>query len=249
MAVQLLPDKEDRIVLTPYDLISLKDAGIRGGAFAMRELNAKNLVSLSLSDPKKWPPILVTLCTAGYIVIDGYHRWEVAKEQNFDLVAICIPFSNENDIIEAAFRANLKHGLQASSENRSDYAYWLHVTYPDMEQAEIALRVGVTQSTVSKAIARREEDVRRARQGEEEMDEQAQKARLKKSGRAFTRAALRFLKETGDMEDSELVQVIQQVVKSKDKERLARIGRLLADQSSPSPHSTLRQFAGSRHNT
>ena len=241
--LQLLPDKEDRIYLSPYDFISLKDAGLRGGGLAMRELDQTNLESLLMSEPDTWPPVKVTLSIRGYILIDGYHRWEVAKRRGLDrILATCEPFSHENDIIEATFRANLKHGLKASGENKSDYAYWLHITYPDMEQTEIAERVGVTQSTVSKAIARREEDVRRARQEEHEPDEKARRARVKKSCRSFARGALRFLDETNALEDSELVQVISEVVKkSEDKERLVRIGRLLAGQPSV-PHSTLRQF-------
>jgi hypothetical protein len=142
--VQLLANQEE-LILTPYDLISLKDAELRGGAFAMRELDPQNLESLMLSDPASWPPIKVTLCIRGYILIDGYHRWQVAKVREIErLSATCEAYASENDVIEAAFRANLQHGLKASSENKSDYAYWLHVTYPEMEQAEIAQRVGIT---------------------------------------------------------------------------------------------------------
>jgi ParB-like chromosome segregation protein Spo0J len=192
----------------------------------------------------------VTLSLHGYVVIDGYHRWETAKRRGLDrLLATCEPFTSENDVIEAAFRANLHHGLKASSKNKSDYAYWLHVTYPEMEQAEIAMRVGVTQSTVSKAIARREEEVRRARQGEEEMDEKTQKSLVKKSCRSFTRFAIRFLKEVEDLDDEELITVMNSVLKkSEDKTRLARIGRLLNNDDLSMVQTTaplrLSQFAG-----
>jgi ParB-like chromosome segregation protein Spo0J len=230
--LELMPDQEDRISLSPYDLVSLKDAGIRGGTFAMRELDQENLESLALSDPKTWPPIKVTLSIRGYILIDGYHRWEIAKRKQLDrLLATVEAFASENDVIEAAFRANLHHGLKASAENRSDYAYWLHLTYPAMEQAEIAQRVGVLQSTVSRAIARREEELRNARQ-EEEPDEQAHKRLIKKSCKSFTRVALRFLNEVNDLDDAELMQALQAVVKTReDKARLARIGRLLTSES------------------
>lgn len=228
--VELLPDKEDRLVLTPFDLISLKDAGLRGGAFAMRPINQSNFDSLLLSDPASWPPILVTLSTHGYVLIDGYHRWEVAKFLHLDrMIATCEAFASENDVIEAAFRANLTHGLKASPENKSDYAYWLHVTYPQMEQADIAKRVGITQSTVSKAIARREEEARKARQEAAKMDEKQQKGLLRKSCRTFARVALRFLTETESLDDTELLQTLNAVVKkSEDKAKLARIGRLLS---------------------
>jgi ParB-like chromosome segregation protein Spo0J len=247
--LQLLPDKDERIFVSLHDLISLKEAGLRGGAFAMRALDAANLESLLVSDPRSWPPIIVTRSSRGYILIDGYHRCETAKRRGLDrLPAICVPFASEQDVVEAAFRANLKHGLKASQETRSDYAYWLHVTYPHMEQAEIAQRVGVTQSTVSKAIARREEEVRRARRSEEDMDEQTRKRFVKKSCRSFARGALRFLEEVDGLEDGELVQILQKVVKKdEDKTKLARIGRLLSmeDPSTNQPTAPLRlrQFA------
>lgn len=242
--LELLSDQEDRISLSPYDIISLEDAAIRGGTFAMRELDQQNLESLMLSDPTTWPPVKVTLTTRGYLLIDGYHRWETAKSKHLDrLLANCEPFTNENDVVEAAFRANLHHGLTASAENRSDYAYWLHLTYPNMEQAEIAARVGITQSTVSKAIARREEEIRKARlqQDETELDEKTRRRLVKKSCKSFARVALRFLNEVDDMDEAELMQTLQTVVKKQeDKTRLARIGRILSGDESGQATGPLR---------
>lgn len=239
--LELLSDQQDRIALSPYDLISLKDAEIRGGGFALRELDQENLESLMLSDPTTWPPITVTLTIRGYILIDGYHRWEVVKRRELDrIMATCKPFNNENDIIEAAFRANLHHGLKASTDNKSDYAYWLHLTYPDMEQADIAKRIGITQSTVSRAIARREEELRKARQNEEESDEQIRAHQIQRSCKSFTRTALRFLHEVDGLDDAELMKTLQAVIKKReDKVRLARIGRLLNGEAS----LRLRAFA------
>lgn len=239
--VELLTDREDRIYLSPYDIISLQDAGVRGGTFAMRPLDPENLESLALSDPATWPAIKVTLTTHGYVLIDGYHRWEISKRQQLDrLLTNCEPFASENDVVEAAFRANLHHGLKASTENRSDYAFWLHLTYPQMEQAEIAARACVTQSTVSKAIARREEELRKARQQDEaEPDEKTRKHQVKKSCRSFTRGALRFLDEVDGLDDEELIRTLQAVVKKQeDKTRLARIGRILSGDESGQAQTT-----------
>jgi DNA-binding MarR family transcriptional regulator len=240
--LELLPDREERLSLHPDDLISLKEAGIRGGVLAMRELDADNLESLERSDPATWPPIKVTLSTRGYIVIDGYHRWEIAKRHQMRLGATCIPYPDEHAVVEAAFRANLWHGLRSSRENRSDYAYWLHLTYPQMEQSEIAERVGVQQSTVSRAIARREEVLRQAREAQETSisEEARRQQQITKSCKSFTRGALRFLREADGLEDAELLQVLKTVVKKReDKAQLARIGRLLNGESP----LRLRQFA------
>ena len=233
--LELLPDREDHLSLPPSDLLSLEEAGIRGGAFAMRTLNAAHLERLSLSDPSRWPDVLVTRSTRGYVLIDGYHRREDARLRPLaHLLATCRPFAHDNEVVEAAFRANLRHGLPASAENRSDYAFWLHVTYPEMEQEEIARRVGVTQSTVSKAIARREADLHRARQEEDGApDEQSRAGHLQKSCRSFTRFALRFLGEVDKLDDADLMQMLQASVKKReDRTKLARIGRLLNSESS-----------------
>jgi ParB-like chromosome segregation protein Spo0J len=232
--VEFLPEEKERFTLTPRDLISLNNAGVKDGAYAMRPLNQQNFDSLLLSDPAEWPPILVTLSIRGYVLIDGYHRWEVAKFRRIpNLVATCKAFQSETDVVEAAFRANLVHGLAASQENRSDYAFWLHVIYPDMQQQEIARRACVTQSVVSKAISRRAEEARKARQ-EEALDTKERQERIKKYCRSFTKVALRFLHDVEAMDDAELQQVLSIVIKkNEDRTRLMRIGRLLNSGDEP----------------
>jgi predicted transcriptional regulator len=101
-------------------------------------------------------------------------------------------------VIEATFRANLKHGLQASQETKSDYCYWLHITYPTLTQQQIAARVGVTQSTVSRAIVQRkkqlEEVTRQTTQAAEETDDDLEvwKDGLVKRARHFVKSVSKF---------------------------------------------------------
>jgi predicted transcriptional regulator len=212
-------------LLSPFDLISLTDAKISGGTLAMRALNKEHLERLVLSNPKNWPDIKVTLCSAGYIVIDGYHRWEACKiKQLKALYATCETYQSESEIIEAAFRANLFHGQQASSETRGDYAYWLHLMNPTMEQTEIARSVGISQAAVSKAIAKREQEAR----PDGEMLPEEYKKLLKKSCRRFSRIAVRFLDEVEGLEEQELTEMFQTVVKrDEDRAKLIRVARLL----------------------
>lgn len=226
--VQLIP-QEQEVTVFPQGLLSLQDAGVADGAFAMRELNEEHLESLELSDHQKWTPILITLSSAGYIVIDGYHRWEVAKRQNWELKAICRAFSDERQVIEAAFRANLRHGLRASAQTRGDYAYWLFLTYPDLSQQEIAERAGLTQGAVSKAIAKREEA---ARQTGEERDGHDESEKIEKDCKKFARSAIRFIQIVGKLDDEELSRIILSSVREpEDKACLERIGRLLLQRS------------------
>jgi predicted transcriptional regulator len=207
-------------LLSPGDLISLanEDARIPGGAFAMRALNKDNVERLVLSDADTWP--------------DGYHRWEAAKIKHLKgFYATCKTYRTENDVVEAAFRANLHHGLQASQESRGDYAYWLHLTYPELEQIEIARRVGISQSAVSQAISKREEEAKKAAGLEEALSEKERQRLIKKTCKKFTREAVRFLDGVEDLSDQELIGVLKTIVKKdEERERLARIGRLLSNQ-------------------
>ena len=227
----LLPDTEDNLLLNLSDLVSLKDAQVPGADVAMRDLDQENLERLQCSDPENWPPILVTRCTTGYLVIDGYHRWEVTKMRELRTIkANCRAYHDENEVIEAAFRANLSHGLKASAETRGDYAYWLHITSPEMQQNKIARRVGITQGAVSKAIARRSNNAMKAVQQGEIIDEEMQKKQMKKSCRHFARVAAHFLDDVGQLDDGEIREIFNTVMTREEKIKLARIGRLLTNE-------------------
>ncbi len=228
----LLPDTEDNLLLNVSDLISLKGAHeIPGGVFALRALDQENLEHLQWSDPESWPPILVTRCMAGYLVIDGYHRWEVAKRRQLrTLKATCRAYHDENEVIEAAFRANLFHGLKATAETRGDYAYWLHITYPEMQQDDIARRVGITQGAVSKAISRRSNEARKTMQQRETIEKEKQKKQVQKSCRHFTRVATQFLDDVEQLDDVELRAIFNTIMTREEKIKLARISRLLTDE-------------------
>lgn len=196
----------------------------------MRNLDQENLERLYCSDPESWPPILVTRCASGYLVIDGYHRWEVAKrKQLYTLKATCRAYHNENEIIEAAFRANLFHGMRASLETKGDYAYWLHLTYPEMQQNDIARRVGITQGAVSKAIARRNNEVGNIMRPGEIIEKEKQKKLIKKSCRHFTRVATRFLDDVQQLDDVELEEIFNSIMTREELIKLARISRLFTN--------------------
>lgn len=227
--MRLLQHDQKAFRLPLDSIISLEESGISGGAFAMREINQGHVEHLAHSNPAEWPPIKVTKSDMGYILIDGYHRKLAAPQLSLtEILADCKSYSNENDVIEAAFRANLKHGLKASNETRSDYAYWLHLTYPKLRQEEIAERVGVTQSVVSKAIARREARLA----GEDAPEEQTK--RVIKTCRSFTRVALKFLTEMEEIDYEAIVQTLNAVAKTDhDRERIAKLGEILADSAYP----------------
>jgi hypothetical protein len=158
--------REDRVLsLDLYTLLSFRDVGLP--AEAQRDLSQEHIDTLMGSDPLDWPPINVTKTSRGFVITDGNHRREVATKLGCtEIRAKCTTYHIINDVIEAAFSANLTHGLPASHKTRSDYAYWLHKTYPDMLQTEIAQRVHLKQPTVSTAISRREREERQRQEYE-----------------------------------------------------------------------------------
>ncbi|GLV61196.1 hypothetical protein KDH_80120 [Dictyobacter sp. S3.2.2.5] len=233
--VTLLKEDRRHLTLKLEDLASLRDAGIEGADLAQRTLNTEHLERLALSDPATWPNIEVTKSDIGYLVIDGYHRWEAARLQGLaSLKATSKTYKTAPEVIEATFRANLAHGLPASGENRSNYAYWLHITYPDLEQKEIAQRVGITQPAVSVAIARREARERQEQaraQGEPvEVNIDAAYAAIDQTFRSFERTTARMFQSLGHIDDQELILRIRRTIHSDvDREHLEHLGRLLLE--------------------
>ncbi len=202
----------------------------------MRPINADHLESLVHSDPKSWPPIAVTLTDAGYICYDGLHRIQASKVLKLGTIrAKSTPFKNMNEIIEAAFRANLQHGLRASQTTRSDYCYWLSITYPDLTQRQIAIRVGVAQSTVSRAIEQRQKEKQESTKKDATTPKQAEEAKQKqaqdftKSTSRFLRVASEFLKTVEDYDDLVWNLQLELLNGLEDKQALRRVGQLLLD--------------------
>lgn len=163
MAVTLLPDEQFQVRVPLEELHSLRDAHIPGADLAQRPLNEAQVISLAMADPASWPAVVLTRTSLGLVVIDGYHRREAGKRRRLsELLADIRPFTSENEVIEAAFQANLTHGVPANATTRSDYAYWLFRTYPEMKQVEIAKKVGLKPPTVNTAIKRRERERKKA---------------------------------------------------------------------------------------
>jgi ParB-like chromosome segregation protein Spo0J len=224
---QLLPYDEENLQLSLTDLLSLKDAQIPGGAFAMRPLDQAHVQQLAESDQATWPTIQVTRCDAGFIVIDGNHRWAAARLKQAELIlASCKTYTDERAVIDTAFRANLTHGLKANMTTRGDYAYWLHVTFPSFPQEKIAERAGLTQGAVSKAIAKRE---RALQQAQEPVDPREQRRMARRAVVRLTKESERFFNEMAAFPDDELPALLAESLKEPGRTALARLGQLLIE--------------------
>jgi hypothetical protein len=244
-------EKEDRkkVKVALVDLHSLHDVGLTTEYAGVRPLNNEHLENLEQSEVESWPTLLITKTDQGYVVVDGYHRIEVAKRKKLtELEATSKTFNSENDVVEAAYQANLTHGLKSSAQTRSDYAYWLYKTYPGMEQKEIARRAMITQPAVSVAIARREAWAQKAEaeqggQGEEPtpISNEQKYASISKTFRSITRTTANLFKSVGNVDDRAAIRAIRETIRSdEERENMARVGRLLIE-SAKQPRATKKQ--------
>jgi ParB-like chromosome segregation protein Spo0J len=236
-ALQLLPEDRETITLNITELHSLKDIVKGTSTLAMRDIDPNHVETLSSIDPQLWPPISVTKTSVGYVYYDGQHRLHAANLLKLETIqATCKTFEDINELIEAAFRANLRHGLPASLKTRSDYCYWLSITYSHLSQRQIAARVGVTQSTVSRAIDQRKKQEQEIQQEEEASPESGQLEQWKegvvKRVKTFVRSVSKFPDTVKTSEHyTELVRELQYelVQVPEDRQTLLFAGQLLLD--------------------
>lgn len=143
------------------ELISLEDAGFEDAIFCWRGIDQEEIEHLVNSDISEWPAIEVVNCNVnGQVrkaIVDGYHRWEAARRKKVSIIqARAGNYASEEEVIEAAFRANMRNGRGASTGERSQYALWLYWQDPSDKPnlSAIARKVGLNQSTVSRYINR-----------------------------------------------------------------------------------------------
>ena len=126
--VRLLQEDREDFVVKISDLRTLEDVDIEDADLARRPTDRDHVISLLLSDIRRWPPILVTKTDQGYVIIDGYHRVAATTAIQWDEIRVtCKTFKTEQDMIRACFEANLRHGLPLNETSKSNYARWLHI--------------------------------------------------------------------------------------------------------------------------
>ncbi len=220
-------------ILIPIDkLIHLREAGILNAEMAERELKLERIESLKARDPEEWPLILITRTSIGYLVIDGYHRIRAALELRMKKIRAEVrPFANVEEMVEAAWIANRDHGEPLSAESRSAYAWWLHLTYPLMEQIEIAKRARISQPTVSKVLKRQYEKIQahEARHMLLSMEdlEGLQKAALRQKCNRVIGAAWSFYNDLRDLPDEEQQELLDITLTEADRAMLVALLEVL----------------------
>lgn len=126
------------------------------GYLVVRKIDKTNVASLVACELKGVPPIEIVQTNRGPVVIDGYHRWEAARQLGHDeIIGKAGTYPSERAVIDAAFCANLTHGKQASSQMRTAYAFWLWMNDKDINESEAARKAGITASVLNRYIARK----------------------------------------------------------------------------------------------
>jgi ParB-like chromosome segregation protein Spo0J len=230
--IEIINEARSSLLIPIDELIHLREAGIPNAEMAERELKLERIESLKARDPEEWPAILITRTSIGYIVVDGYHRIAAALALGKKKIQAEVrPFPTLNEMVEAAWIANRDHGEPLSQESRSAYAWWLHLTYPQMEQIELAKRARISQPTVSKMLKRQYEKMQahQARQMLLSMEdlEDLQKAALRQKCNRVIATAWAFYNDLRDLPDEEQQEVLDTTLSEADRTMLVALLEVL----------------------
>ena len=99
------------------------------------------------------PPVEVIKTPDGYLLADGFHRIAAAVLLGHDKIEANVRKGTDDDALELAALANLRHGQPLTREDRNDAIRRLHQAHPDWSQRQIAAKAGVSQKTVRNILA------------------------------------------------------------------------------------------------
>jgi ParB-like nuclease family protein len=254
--VQLLKCKEhaegEEFLIRIDQLHSLRDVGILtnpDARKAMRGVSQKQVERLMFSDPNEWPPIVVVLTDRGWAIVDGYHRRDAMKYKGLkEIKAECREFESEVAVIQAAYRANRKHGLPIPAESRSAYACYLHTVFPEMTQEELGHEAGISQPAVSIALSRREKAAEQkapkaqekppdqliTKQPEPLPEEKRHESALQ-DWQTITRDIRKLLEDTQDDELTRRAAMMEALTNIQDRDFLLEVAREIQAALAPPP--------------
>lgn len=131
-------------------ILKIKDICIVEKIYPRKSLN-EGLVkfySKNIKKGDKFPNVFVAYFEKKHILVDGRHRLEAYKSNGEDYIKADIKnnFPSMNDIYVASIRANLKHGLRFSIQDRIKIAY----TMADMKfhTADIFKISGISENKI-----------------------------------------------------------------------------------------------------
>lgn len=101
----------------------------------------------------KWPfpPVeLMRRKDGSLVLVDGWHRVEAARRNDWETVSATVVSGTETQIFEACLRANAKHGLRRTNEDKRKAVLAALEKWPGFDARKIARKCGVSHTFVSK---------------------------------------------------------------------------------------------------
>jgi len=163
--------------------------------------------------PEGWPPLKVVRRDEAHLLVDGYHRWEAAR--NLRLESVRIEVMNvppDEDLHELAFNLNVNHGRPLSLADRRTFAERVLRNQPHLADREIARRSGLAPNTVGAIRGQLEESAQIEQTTE----------RVGQGGYVY-----RPRREDGELPDADPVEAIGDFFTSQERRQQRRITRYL----------------------
>lgn len=163
--------------------------------------------------PDSWPPLKVVWRGGRYLLVDGFHRLEAAKNLRLESVRVeVVEVSPEADLHELAFDLNSTHGRPLSLADRRAFAERILRGHPRLADREIARRSGLAPNTVGAIRGRLEESA--------QIEQTAE--RVGQGGYVY-----RPRREDGELPEPDPVEAIGDFFTSRGRRQQRRIARYL----------------------
>ena len=163
--------------------------------------------------PEGWPPLKVVWREGRYLLVDGFHRLEAAKNIGLESVRVdLVEVSPEADLHELAFELNSTHGRPLSLPDRRAFAERILRGQPRLADREIGRRAGLAANTVG-AIRGRLEQSAQIEQTTE---------RVGQGGYVYSPR-----REDGELPDADPVEAFTDLFTSRERRQHRRLARYL----------------------
>lgn len=101
-----------------------------------------------------WPPVSLVVRDKRYVLVDGFHRLQAAKNLKLKSIrASILKIADDADLHAIAFTLNASHGRSLSLKDRRAFAARLLCLHANWSDREIGRQSGLAQPTITKIRA------------------------------------------------------------------------------------------------
>ncbi len=160
-----------------------------------------------------WPPLKVVRQDGRYLLVDGFHRLEAARNLGLEVIPVeVLEAPQDGDLRALAFSLNAQHGRPLSLADRRAFAERLLRNRPYLADREIGRRCGLSGNTVGAIRERLEESA--------QIEQTAERV-----GRGGYRHTIE--RRAGELPDSDPSEAITELFKPQERRQQKRIARYL----------------------